>query len=534
MLIDDFLARSAERYPDKVAVVGDGKSLTYGEMEAQVNRLARLLREVGVGPGERVAVFLPNRVEAAVAIFAILRAGGAFVVLNPSTKARGLAFMLSDCGARAIVAGGRDRTLREALATHPAGLSAAVICGHDPAEEEPLLTPTLSRGERGRISVPVYSYERDCARFSATPPEHRAIDADLAAIVYTSGSTGRSKGVAFAHFNVVSAARSITQYLGNVPEDVVLNVLPLSFTYGLHQLIASVYCGGTLVLLQSYVYPYEVVRAVMDYRVTGIPGVPTFFAILLQMKDLEPGCFDSVRYVTNAGAALPPAHFARLRQLFRKARIFSMYGVTECVRVSYLPPEELEARPASVGKGMPNQELDIVDERGRPVGPGEVGELIVRGNHVMRGYWNLPEETERSLRPGRYPWERWLYTGDLFRRDEEGYLYFVARKDDIIKSRGEKVSPREVENVICELPDVLEVAVVGAPDPILGQVVKAIVVKLPDSPLSKLDVVNHCARLLENYKVPKIVEFRDGLPKTMSGKVRKVELREETAPREPL
>ena len=353
---------------------------------------------------------------------------------------------------------------------------------------------------------------------------------DLASIVYTSGSTGRSKGVTFAHFNVVCATRSITQYLENSPQDVVLDVLPLSFTYGLYQLITSVYCGSSLVLLKSYVYPYEVVRAVEEHRVTGIPGVPTFFAILLQMKDLDPARFDSVRYVTNAGAALPPAHFERLRKLFRKARIFSMYGVTECVRVTYLPPEELDIRPTSVGKGMPNQDLFIVDEHGNPVGPGEVGELVVRGNHVMRGYWNMPEETERSLRPGRYPWEKCLYTGDLFRRDEAGYLYFVARKDDMIKSRGEKVSPREVENVICELADVVEVAVVGAPDPILGQVVKAVIVKAPDSPLTKLEVVNHCARNLENYKVPKIVEFRDGLPRTLSGKVRKVELREEAGP----
>ncbi len=273
---------------------------------------------------------------------------------------------------------------------------------------------------------------------------------------------------------------------------------------------------------RSFLYPFAVISRLKEERATGFPIVPTISAILLQMEELRKESFPHLRYLTNTAAALPVSHIRGLRELFPGASLYSMYGLTECKRVSYLPPAELDRRPTSVGKGMPNEQVYLVDGQDNVIDePGVVGQLVVRGANVMQGYWELPEETARTLRPGRWPWERALYTGDLFRMDEEGYLYFVARGDDIIKTRGEKVSPKEVENVLYEHPDVLEAAVVGVPDATLGEAIKAYVVARPGRTLTAKDVVAHCMRHLEDFMVPKIVEFRDGLPKTTTGKITK-------------
>jgi amino acid adenylation domain-containing protein len=514
VLVDDLLASSRERYPAKTAVVEDGRRTTYAELDESANRLARLLRESGVAPGDRVAVLLENSVESAISIFGVLRAEGAFVVINPTTKPDKLVFMLNDCAASALVVDARFAEAAAAASREVASLKCIAAWGGD-----------TGRGRERRADL-----DRELAGFPSVRPRRRCIDMDLAAIIYTSGSTGHPKGVTVTHLNVVSAATSITQYLEMAADDVVINCLPLSFDYGLYQLLMSVKTGGTLVLERSFAYPYRIVELVRDEKVTGFPGVPTIFAMLLQMKGLGPEAFDGVRFVTNTAAALPAAHILRLKGLFRNARIYSMYGITECKRVSYLPPEELDRRPTSVGRGMPNEQVFVVDEHGDEVEPGVVGELVVRGSNVMKGYWNRPDETARALRPGRYPWERVLHTGDLFMRDSEGFLYFVARKDDIIKSRGEKVSPREVEGVIYELPAVREAAVVGVPDAVLGQAIKVVIVTAEGHSLEAREVMAHCARRLENFMVPKHVEFRAELPKTATGKIRHGPLRDESGP----
>mgnify|MGYP000642668012 CR=1 FL=1 len=284
--------------------------------------------------------------------------------------------------------------------------------------------------------------------------------------------------------------------------------------------------GGTLVLERSFAYPAAVLRRIEEEQVTGLPGVPTLFAMLLQM-DLSRFDLTSIRYLTNTGAALPVEHIRRLREAFAWARLYSMYGLTECKRALYLPPEELDRRPASVGIPIPGTEAWIEDEAGNRLEPGQIGELVIRGSHVMQGYWGDPEETAKRYRPGRYPAERLLYTGDLFWTDEEGFFYFVARKDDIIKSRGEKVAPKEVENVLYRLPGVVEAAVVGVPDEVLGQAIKAFIVCADGHPLAERDVLRHCRQHLEDFMVPKYVEFRASLPKTPSGKIRKAALTKE-------
>jgi acyl-coenzyme A synthetase/AMP-(fatty) acid ligase len=321
---------------------------------------------------------------------------------------------------------------------------------------------------------------------------------------------------------VVFAASSIIEYLGNREDDIVIDVLPLSFDYGLYQLLMVFKFGGTLVLEQSFAYPAAILKRMEEEKVTGFPGVPTVFAILLRM-DLSPYDLSSLRYLSNTAAALPPSHIVELREKFHWATLFSMYGLTETKRTLYLPPDQLDARPGSVGIAIPGTEVWIEGEDGRRLGPGETGELVVRGRHVMRGYWENPESTLKRFRPGPIPGERLCYTGDLFHMDAEGYLYFVSRKDDIIKTRGEKVAPKEVENALYGISGVVEAAVIGVPDPILGQAPKAILV-VQGVELSEAQVLAHCRANLEDFMVPKYVEFRSELPKTSSGKIKKTDL----------
>jgi len=488
--VESFLLESARRFPGKTALIAGATRLTYAELAAAAAGFAAELRRQGVQRGERVVVFLQNSPEAVIAVYGTLMAGGVFSVVNPGTKADKLAYILNNCTARALV-------------TEPrlAG-TAAQAKVHAPSVSALLTTP--------------YGFAGGPA------PRGAGIDLDVAMIVYTSGSTGFPKGVTMTHQNIVAAATSITTYLESSADDIVLSVLPLAFDYGLYQALMCAKVGATLVLEKSFAFPQVILEKLKAERVTGFPLVPTMAALLLQMKHLAPGMFPELRYLTNTAAALPKAHIQRLRELFPAAKLFSMYGLTECKRCTYLPPEELERRPDSVGIAIPGTEAYVVDELGERVKPGEVGELVIRGAHVMKGYWADAAATERALKPGLYPWEKVLHTGDLFRADEDGFLYFVSRKDDIIKTRGEKVSPKEVENVIYEIAGVREAAVIGVPDAILGQAIKAVVAA--DEGVTERDIIRHCRERLEDFMVPATVEFRGELPKSENGKIARKEL----------
>ncbi|MBX6424388.1 MAG: AMP-binding protein [Variibacter sp.] len=500
MRVEQFLRDSRARFPDKTAVVANGRRLTYRDLDDMSDRLAAALVERGLERGDRVALFMDNSWETVIAIFAALKAGAVFSPINPSTKAEKLAYVVNNCRAAALV------TQARLTAVAAAALKAA-----------PSVRITVVAGGDGAAALPGALRFSDALATRSAPPAFPGIALDLAMLIYTSGSTGFPKGVMMTHENVVAAATSITTYLENTPDDIVLNVLPLSFDYGLYQVLMAAKVGATLVLEKSFAFPHAILERMRAERVTGFPLVPTMAALILQMKDIEPDSFPHLRYITNTAAALPPAHILRLQALFPRAKIFSMYGLTECKRCTWLPPEELSRRPGSVGIAIPGTEAYVVNENGERVGPGVVGELVIRGPHVMKGYWEAPEATDRALRPGPFPWEKVLYTGDLFRTDEDGFLYFVGRKDDIIKTRGEKVSPKEIENVLYALPGVSEAAVVGVPDPILGMAIKAVVVA--DGSLSAQDVIRHCAKHIEDYMVPKEVEFRSELPKTDTGKI---------------
>ncbi|MCA9960493.1 MAG: AMP-binding protein [Anaerolineales bacterium] len=510
MLVNDFLEQSAARTPDKLALICGERRLTYAELDGMANRLANALQAHGVQRGDRVALYLPNTVELVVAIFATLKANGVFVVINSSTKQDKLLYMVNNCRAVGLVTRTRETAVADTLLANAPSLKFAIFSeqGADAAAQE-----------RERA----YAFDAIQANYPNTCPPRRNIDQDLACLIYTSGSTGDPKGVMSAHSNVVFAASSIITYLENRPDDIVINALPLSFDYGLYQLLMVFKFGGTLVLERSFTFPAQILQKIATEKVTGFPGVPTVFAILLTM-DLSKYDLSSLRYITNTAAALPPSHIQQIRDLFPWATLYSMYGLTETKRTLYLPPAELDRRPGSVGVAIPGTEVWVEDENGTRLGAGQIGELVIRGGHVMRGYWENAEATAVRYRPGPIPGERLCYSGDLFRMDEEGFFYFVARKDDIIKSRGEKVAPKEVETVLYGIAGVKETAVIGIPDPILGEAIKAFIVTDRDD-LTDKEVLRHCRANLEDFMVPQIVEFRSELPKTSSGKITKKELR---------
>jgi long-chain acyl-CoA synthetase len=518
MLVHEFLERSAGKYPDKTAFVCRDRRLTFSAIEKASNSLAHAIRDAGLVRGERAAIYLDPSVEAAVAVFGVLKADGVFIVINPQVKASKASYILNDCQVKTLVTNASHlREIGAELAACP-HLKAVILTDYERAAEKLPQIPGIS----------YFSYKEILDGFQDSQPGNRAIDIDLASLIYTSGSTAQPKGVMLTHLNMVTAATSVSTYLENTPDDIVLNVLPLSFDYGLYQLLMAVKFGGTLVQERSFLYPYETIDLLIKENITGFPIVPTVAAILFKLKNLEDYAFPSLRYITNTAQALPPQYIENLRRIFPKARIYSMYGLTECKRVSYLPPEELDRRPTSVGKAMPNCETYIVDDEGNRVEEaGRTGELVVRGANVMKGYWNLPEDTDRVLKPGPLPGEKVLYTGDLFKMDEEGFLYFVSRKDDILKVAGERISPKEIETVLHGIDGVSEAAVIGVDDDILGQAIKAFVVRDKGATLTEKDITKYCSRHMENFMIPKYVEMRDSLPRSSHGKVDKKKLKSE-------
>ena len=521
MLLHDFFDATVQRLPNKIALVCGPVRYRYADLALRAATLAQQLRTRGVQRGDRVALFLDNGVEMVASILAVLRIGAVFMPINSLTKTDKLGYLLRDARACTLIThNALEGVWRAALTANTTIHSCLIVSATadagataNPADLDPRCLP--------------YAPDAEANNHPTRPArtDESTIDQDLAAIIYTSGSTGDPKGVMLTHLNMVSATRSISSYLGLRECDIILCALPLAFDYGLYQVLMTFVIGATLVLEASFAFPVMVLQVMVRERVSVFPGVPTMFSLLMNLKTLSQYDLKSLRMITNTAAALSEEHIRKLRALFPQATLFSMYGLTECKRVTYLPPEQLDIRPTSVGRGMPNEEVWLVDEAGQRLPNGSTGELVIRGSNVMRGYWEKPAETAARLKPGPIAGEMILHSGDLFRTDAEGWLYFVARKDDIIKSRGEKVSPREVENALYSLDGVLDAAVIGTPDALLGEAVKAFVVLKEGYPLSERDVIRHCLAHLENFMAPKYVEFVAELPKTDTGKIRKTGLK---------
>ena len=512
-LLHEALTLSAARGDNakKVAVVVEGVPHTYAELLEQALRLSAALRSRGLARGDRVAIYMDNTWPCVVSLYATLLAGGVFVVVNPQTKADKVEFILNDSGARLLLTDGHlSKEFMPAL----------------PRVKQPL-------GVIASGSLPAgANIEAFDEVLRATPPgapTTEIIPNDLAALIYTSGSTGNPKGVMQTHGSMVFAAGSLIEYLRLSEQDRILCVLPLAFDYGLYQLLMAIQLGATLVLERSFTYPAQIFARMREQQVTVFPGVPTIYAMLISAHGREALSFPSVTRVTNTAAALPDDFVTRLREIFPNALIYKMYGLTECKRVCYLEPELADSKPGSVGRAIPGTEIYLLSPEGKPVPPGENGILYVRGPHVMVGYWNRPDLSDHMLKPGKLPGERVLCTQDFFRMDAEGFLYFVGRSDDIIKTRGEKVSPAEVENALHGIPGVREAAVIGIPDPLLGEAIRAYLVMEPDSGLNDKQLRLACAAKLENFMVPKEFVFVSEMPKTATGKVSKKLLREQKA-----
>jgi len=517
ILVHDWLSRSARRFPDKVALIYGQERWTYKALDQRTNYLANALLDTGLQRQDRVIILLDNSAETVISLYGTLKAGGVFVILAGSVKGPKLRYILGNSGATTLITHtSKANVVSDALGDGQKGCN-VIWVGPKSRIPKELSHSCLSWDE-------IFSHfcsetaDLDNQKDSQLP---RCIDVDLATLIYTSGSTGEPKGVMATHHNMISAAKSIIQYIDNTQDDVILNVLPLSFGYGLYQVIMSCMFGGTLILERSFLYLHVILERIAKEKVTGLPLVPSMAVMMLQMENIQKYDFSTLRYITSAGAALPVKHLRSLRKLVPHAKIFNMYGLTECVRVSYLVGQELDKKPSSVGTAMPNCEIFIVGEEGHEVNAGEVGELVIRGSNVMQGYWNDPELTVKTYRDGSYPSERLLYSGDYFRQDDHGFLYFLGRKDDMIKTRGERVSPKEIEDLVCKLESVAEAAVVGVPDDILGQAIKVYIVPTPGAKLMEKDVLKYCEENMEMVCIPKYVEFIESLPKTPHGKVDK-------------
>jgi acyl-CoA ligase (AMP-forming) (exosortase A-associated) len=509
-LIHHMLLSSGERYPDKEALVDATQRLNYTEAARASAAIASGLRKVGVQRGDRVGIWLESSVLHAISIFGASQSGGVFVPINSLLFPDQTGHIMRDCGTVGLITT-KDKIVAwaEAFETLPSLRFLISVDGRPDCD----------------LTIPVYLLQEFlCAEDGCTSPDLR-IDKDLAAILYTSGSTGKPKGVMLSHGQIMAGSSIVSDYLDITSRERIIGVLPLSFDAGLNQLMTAVQQGATYVPM-TFTFAREIVSTLQREQITGMAGVPTLWSLMSQPNStLEKAALPHLRYITNTGGRMPQTVFATLRRILPSTKIFLMYGLTEAFRSTYLPPEELDRRPDSMGKAIPNTEILVINEQGEPCKPGEIGELVHRGPTVSMGYWGQPNLTANVLRP--HPFiphelgdsERVCYSGDLVKMDEEGFLYFVGRRDNMIKCSGYRISPSEVEEVLFQSGKLREAAVIGIPDETLGHRIKAFVAPRDGERLDSDALLSFCAERMPRYMVPKLVEVMASLPKTPSGKV---------------
>ena len=500
--------RSAEARPDAPALSFKGRTVDYAALAGQVLRFAAAVASLGIHKLERVAIYLPKQPETVVAMFGAPLAGTVFVPVNSLLKAPQVGHILRDCNVRVLVTSPeRAAAVGSELAQCPDLKHLIIVGSGDVTPPSPAISihrwdDLLSSEDAGRL--------------------HRVIDADVVSIFYTSGSTGRPKGVVLSHRNMVTGAKSVAQYLENQPGDRLLAALPFSFDYGFSQLSTAFHVGASVVLM-DYLLPRDVITQVARERVTGLAGVPPLWIQLAELEWPE-AARESLRYITNSGGAMPGATLRKLRNSLPRTLPYLMYGLTEAFRSTYLPPSEIDRRPDSMGKAIPNADIIIARPDGTPCAPGESGELVHRGALVSLGYWNDPAKTAERFKPAPGQdsalvlTEMAVWSGDTVRIDEEGFLYFIGRRDEMIKTSGYRVSPTEVEEVLFASGLVADAAAVGVPHPKLGQAIVVVAAPAEGAQPDSDALLAACRKQLPLFMVPHQVQWRESLPRNPNGK----------------
>jgi acyl-CoA ligase (AMP-forming) (exosortase A-associated) len=518
-LIHHMLRASTRRVPGKEALVHGQERLSYEEVWRRVSGMASGLRRLGLRRSERVAIYLDPGVPQVLSIFGVSQAGGVFVPVNSVLYPEQVAHIARDCSISVLIT---STSKLESLLS---------VLGSVPSLRFLVL---VSDGVLPNVSLPAEDFDT-LTSTTGSPESDWGIERDLAAILYTSGSTGKPKGVMLSHKNVMAGSTIVSTYLEITESDRILAVLPLSFDAGLNQLMTAFQQGATLVLI-NFVFAKQIVEMLARERITGLAGVPTVWTLLVQPNStLQSNVPPALRYITNTGGAMPQTALATLRSLLPATRIFLMYGLTEAFRSTYLPPEELDRRPTSMGKAIPDTEILVLNDQSQLCKPGEIGELVHRGPTVSMGYWGNREATDRVLKPNPLlppqlgDVERVCYSGDLVKMDEDGFLYYIGRRDAMIKSSGFRISPTEVEEVFFQSGKIRHAAAIGVPDELLGQAIKVFVVPRDGEPLDTEALIAFCEGKLPRYMVPKFVEIMRDLPKTSSGKIDYPSLRRQEA-----
>lgn len=513
--VGDLIIHAADKSPDKQAVLYKNDALTYAQVYEQSLRLAQELIRLGVGKGDRVCFYLEKRLEKVVSIFGISLAGGIFVPINRLARAgQALHIIKNSEAALLITTSSRLASIKE----HLSGLMAVIVIGRPVDDTHPLPCPVMNWEE-------VMSGNTCCAQ-----PSSGVIANDVAAILYTSGSTGLPKGVVLNHLNIIAGAYSVSEYLKISAEDRILGILGFGFDYGLNQLVSSFLQDAQLVLY-DYLFPKDILKAVEKYSITGLAAVATTWIQLLQIP--WGNTMNSLRYLTNSGGSIPVQYVKELRTRIPAAELYLMYGLTEAFRSTYLPPVMVDQRPSSIGKAIPGEQILVLDENNLPVKPGETGELVHRGVLVSQGYWGEPELTAERFRKnplllyGIPIRETVVYSGDYVRMDADGYLYFEGRRDEMIKSAGNRISPTEIEEILYNSHLISEAVALGIPHEIYGQVILVVVSFTHGESHAKDELLAYCRQNIPPPMVPHEIEIWDKLPINSNGKHDRAKIKKE-------
>ncbi len=506
-LIHHLLENSVIEHSDKVALKHDSKVATYQELLEDSKKMGSLIRAFGIKKGERVGILLDRSIEQVISFFGTSFADAVSVFLNPVLKKDQIEHIIRDCDAKLLMCTEKD------WQRNKVDVPLEMIYTDEIVKEEV---------EEENNAVWWQNAKRD------TRPEgmmSSAISDDIANIIYTSGSTGKPKGVVITHRNLIEGAEIVSSYLEMTEEDKIISVLPFNFDYGLNQLTTSILKGGTLVL-HKFFLANDMLRVLENENITGLAGMNPIWVKIFndKFKSSRQYDFSHLRYITNSGGKVPEATVRKMQAFFPQTKIYLMYGLTEAFRSTYLPPHELDKRPNSIGKAIPNVEILVLNEKGEECKPGEVGELVHRGALITRGYWNDPEKTEKIFRKNPllkdqgHLNEKVVFSGDLVKKDEEGFLYYVSRRDSMIKTMGYRVSPTEVEESLLKLDGVVDTVVFGKEIETGDQIIVA-VIQITSKEMDEKQLMALCRKTLPEYMVPRGFHFEKEFPKTANGKV---------------